>query len=102
MYFIIKLPGYNYTHEFKLDARMFCFISVVLTEQLFKNLDVFYSSKVQHASDFTIIEEGNVSSLQECGKTTFYWSSNIQVLSLLSKLIVKIKRSHCTKNEVLQ
>ena len=51
---------------------MICFISVVLTEQLFKNLDVFYSSKVQHASDFTIIEEGNVSSLQECGKTTFY------------------------------
>ena len=26
------------------------------------------------------------------GKIDFYWSSNIQVLSLLSKLLVKIKR----------
>ena len=39
-------------------------MSVVLKEHLFENLLVFYSFKVQHVSNFMIIEEENVPSLQ--------------------------------------
>ena len=55
----------------------FCFISVILKEQLLKNIHLFYSFKVQHVSNFTIIEEENVPPLQEYtilshGKIIFY------------------------------
>ena len=48
------------TREVKFDAIFVCFISVALTEYLLENLHVFYSFKVQHVSNFTIIEEENI------------------------------------------
>ena len=68
-----------------------------LENLLFENLHRFYSFKVQHISNFTIVEKENVPFLQEYTIITwwikFYWLSIMQGLSLLSKLLVKIKRS---------
>ena len=44
----------------KVDAIMFCCISAVLTEYVFENLHIFYSFKILHVTNFTMINEKRV------------------------------------------
>lgn len=64
-------PQYNYTCGVKLDVRIFCYISVVLTGHLFENLHVFCFFKLLFILTFTIIKEENGTSLQEYIITTW-------------------------------
>ena len=52
-------------YEVKLDAEIYGFISVALKEHLFENQLIFYSLKVQLFLNFMIIDEENVSPMQE-------------------------------------
>ena len=52
-------------HDVILNARNFCYISVVLTEHLFGNLHVFHSFKVPYVSTLIIVKEENDPFLQE-------------------------------------
>ena len=60
-------PQYSYTYGIKLVVRIFCYMSLVLTGHVFKNLHVFRSFKVLCVLSFTIINEP---SLQEYGINT--------------------------------
>ena len=55
-----------YLTNVKVDTRIFfCYISVVLTEHMLKNLHVLYSFKAVHIINSTMIYGKNDSSLQE-------------------------------------
>ena len=58
---------YYYSHDYKLDAIFFCYISGVLTDHMFENLHGFYSY------NFTMANELNDYSFQECSIIT--WST---------------------------
>ena len=55
----------------KKTQESFCYISVVLTEQMVENLHISYSFRILYVTNFTIINEKNDSFLQEYSITTW-------------------------------
>ena len=77
----------------KLEARLFCYISVVLTEHMFENLYIFHSFKILNVTNFTMINEKVTPFYKNMvlsnDKINFYCSSKIQMLQLVIKVTHK-------------
>ena len=97
---------YNYTGDVKLDARIFLLYFFSINRRFFRKspcilfpyfIPILYYFAVLYVSNFTINRKKMTLLYKNIvlsdRKTSFHWSSKIQMLQLWSKLPVKIKRS---------